>query len=389
MIKKRKSKRNRDDQYFVSHIFPEKCPLDTYIPAIIGKKERIVVFGDIHGDYNLTLELFKKANLIVENNGKIIWTGQDTYVVQVGDQIDRCRPDIQRGLMCDNPKTTSGDEANDIVIMELFNDLNRQARLVGGAVISLLGNHEIMNVQGNLAYVSYEGLKQFENYIDKNNPRRSFQSGQEAREYAFQEGNEYGTMLGCTRLAVVIIGSNLFVHAGIINGLIKELQINKKSDFESINIKIRKWLLGLIDRDEIEHIIKNSETSMFWSRILGKIPAGTSLSDPKCYQYISNVINFLQVGSIIIGHTPQSFMENMSINSTCSGKVWRVDNGSSAAFNNFDKNYLKTGKVTDSRRVQYLEILNDNDYRVCDATGCFNETGVSFRSELAQFASSH
>jgi hypothetical protein len=182
-------------------------------------------------------------------------------------------------------------------------------------------------------------------------------------------------MMGCTRLPAVIIGSNIFVHAGIIDALIEEISLKGVEDFEKINIKIKRWLLGLLDQKYIDHIIY-SKNSMFWSRILGKIPPGVSLTDTRCMDNIKNVLNLFQIGSIVIGHTPQSFMYSNDINSTCDNKVWRVDNGSSSAFNNFDTVFKETGIYTSSRRTQYLEIINDTNYFVCDGTGCKKEIRI-------------
>ena len=62
----------------------------------------------------MTFESLKIAKLI-DNNGK--WIGGDTVVVQVGDQVDRCRPVDNE---CDHPKETVNDEASDIKILFLF-----------------------------------------------------------------------------------------------------------------------------------------------------------------------------------------------------------------------------------------------------------------------------
>ncbi len=360
-----------DEREFIEKIFPDICDAYPYVPAIIEAKKRICVFGDIHGDWKLAIEMLTAAKLISKKNKKIKWIGKDTYVVQVGDQIDRCRP--VPGMRCDNPHTTKNDENSDIKIMKLFNDLNGQAIKVGGAVISLLGNHEIMNAMGQLQYVSHQGIKQFESYVDPSNPNLKFSNGGEARTHAFGPGNEYGKMMGCTRLPAVIIGSNVFVHAGIVDALINEIELNGLEDFEKINIKIRRWLLGLLDQNYVEHIIKYSKNSMFWTRILGKIPPGTSMSNPMCMDNIKNVLSLFKVGSMVIGHTPQSFLYSDDINSTCDNKIWRVDNGSSAAFNVFDTNLSKSGIKSTSRRTQYLEIRNDSEYYVCDKTSCQRE----------------
>ena len=109
---------------------------------------------------------------------------------------------------------------------------------------------------------------------------------------------------------------------------------------------------------------------MFWVRLLGKIRPNVSFEDEICKNNISKVLEMFSIGSIIIGHTPQSFMYSDDINGTCSGKVWRVDNGSSDAFSMFDVNIMRNGEYSKSRRVQYLEIIDDDIYYVCDEKKC-------------------
>lgn len=351
---------------FITTEFPNKCKefgID-YIPAILKKVPRLIVFGDIHGDFKLFIKMLEIAQVAtLDNTGSYSWIGGSTYVVQVGDQIDRCRP--MGNMTCTDPRMTVDDEASDVKILELANKLHIQATKQGGAMISLLGNHELMNATGVLTYVSHAGLKEFENYRD---PKTGeiFKSGIEGRQHAFKPGNQYGKLLGCTRLPAIIIGKHLMVHAGIVNGLIEQLGLSEKNDLESINISIRKWLLGMINEKNIRNIIDSSRTSMFWTRILGNIPPNTSLNNPSCVGQIGNVLKLFGIGSIIVGHTPQSFTYSDDINQTCDGKVWRVDNGSSSAFHRFDRDKLTTGKVKHSRRPQILEIIDDKKYFIND-----------------------
>ena len=137
------SKINKED--FINNIYPDMCAGYQYIPAILPSVARLLVMGDIHGDYNLLITMLRIGKLIdIDSSGNILWQGGSTYVVQVGDQIDRCRP--ISNMLCTNPKTTYQDEASDIKIMTLCNELHKQAIKTGGAFISLLGNHEIMNM---------------------------------------------------------------------------------------------------------------------------------------------------------------------------------------------------------------------------------------------------
>ena len=354
-----------DNKEFAEKIFKKHCPKYDYIPSILPKVKRLIVFGDIHGDYKLLIHLLQLGKLIkINKKDKIKWIGKNTYVVQVGDQIDRCRP--LPNMICSSQYTTIDDEASDIKIMELCNNLHEQANKVGGKFISLIGNHEIMNVLGAFPYVSHLGLKQFETYVDPKKPELKFESGEEARKHAFASGNEIGTMLGCSRLSAVIIGSNLFVHAGIVDGLINEINLSSIEDFETINVAIRQWLLGLLSKKYIKHIIKSSPNSMFWTRLLGQIPPNTPLSDPVCSEQIGSVLKMFKIGSIVIGHTPQSFIHSDMLNHTCDNKVWRVDNGSSSAFDRFDSVKISSGKNAFSRRPQILEIINDNEFYIID-----------------------
>jgi len=321
-------------------IYAKKCPGMIYIPTILPAVSRIVVFGDIHGDYSVLLKMLKISKVA---DDALKWTGKNTHVIQIGDQIDSYR---KGRLTRDNPELVKNDTGDDIKIMELCNTLHAQAIKEGGMFISLLGNHELMNNQGDMRYVSHKNIEIFKG-------KNGIADGLASRTHSFAPGNEIATMMGCTRMACIIIGEHLFVHAGIINELIDELGITKATDLESINMAVQLWLLGLLKDKESDYINKilNAKNSMFWARILGEIDSGLSLSNPKCKDCISKVLTTLKIGNMVIGHTPQS-MRNRNSNSTCDNRIWRIDNGSSYAFNSM-------GDIP-TRRVQVLEITHDH-----------------------------
>src|SRR5207248_1697127 len=93
--------------------------------------ERIVAVGDVHGDYEQFTGVLASAGLI---DGHGDWTGGKTHLVQNGDIVDR-GPDSR-------------------AVMDLLMKLEKQAAAAGGAVHALIGNHEAMNVYGDLRYVS-------------------------------------------------------------------------------------------------------------------------------------------------------------------------------------------------------------------------------------------
>ena len=345
-------------------IYKKYCSKYEKIPHILPKSKRIIAIGDIHGDMQLTIDCLKLAKIINDDND---WIAEpsDTIVVQIGDQIDRCRPTEK--LKCDNPETTPFDENSDIKILEFFTDLNKKARKKGGHVISLLGNHEILNVDGNMNYVSYEGIKQFENEINPDT-KEKFKSGLEARKFLFKNGNKYANFLACTRQTAVIIGSNLFVHAAILPDLAKKFKINQ------LNLLIKKWLLGIINNSDkikgigkLSDILFNYEKSPFWPRFLGNLPPNVSIEDEDCVDYLIEPLELYNCNNMIIGHTPQPFTKNNSgINVTCRYEdkeikkgVWRIDVGSSLGFENF-----KNKKIKKNTKPQVLEILNDNEFNI-------------------------
>ncbi len=207
--------------------------------------------GDIHGDFNVTIETLKLAKVI---NDDYEWIAEpkDTVVVQIGDQIDRCRPFLND---CLHEDTTIDDENSDVKILKFFTELHSKALKHGGAVYSLLGNHEIMNVQGKLKYVSKKGIDGFTEYKDSNNEKITFENGMEGRKYAFEPGNELAKFMACTRQTAIIIGSFLFVHAAIIPKLLKKYKIKNKNNLSKINKLIRLWLLDILKEQKIDTLL--------------------------------------------------------------------------------------------------------------------------------------
>ena len=99
--------------------------------APVEPQNRIVTIGDIHGEFDDFCRILKRAHVLDEQNH---WIGGSTTLVQTGDVIDR------------GPK---GREA-----MDLLMALETEAGKAGGRVIPLLGNHEVMNLLGDLRYVT-------------------------------------------------------------------------------------------------------------------------------------------------------------------------------------------------------------------------------------------
>ena len=306
------------------------CKKSSSFPSRLPPVKRIIVIGDLHGDWDATIKSLKIANLIDDNNK---WIGDDTVVVQLGDQIDRCR-----NFPCDKPGSTIDDEASDIKILLYFTELHRMAQKVGGAVYSIVGNHELMNVQGDMRYVSYENIKEFDNYYKK----PGMESGMKSRINAFKPGNPLANFLACTRQMVLIIGTNLFVHAGIIP------EMANKYTVEEMNKKLSLYLQNKLD-ETIENDILFSDVnkSPLWTRIFGV----STQSNLECDSLMTALKKY-GVKRIFVGHTPQI---DKGISNICDGAIWQVDYGASKAFDTFNiNNGTKKSKV-----YQVLEIIDD------------------------------
>jgi len=103
-------------------------PSGTTVP---GAPQRIVAIADVHGAYEEFLSILLRMGLIDADHK---WAGGSTIFVQVGDVPDR-GPETRKAL-------------------DLLMELEREAPAQGGKVIPLLGNHEVMQMIGDLRYTT-------------------------------------------------------------------------------------------------------------------------------------------------------------------------------------------------------------------------------------------
>ncbi len=147
--------------------------------------DRIVVIGDIHGDLKRFKNILINAK-IINNNLEWIAVPFNTIVIQMGDQIDS----LNR-----SNEIKDWEKIKDIEMLYFTNSLDNLAKIKGGRLLSLIGNHELMNILGNFSYVS-----QNSNYINRHN--------------GFKPNGELSNILA-NRPLVVKINDLLFCHAGI------------------------------------------------------------------------------------------------------------------------------------------------------------------------------
>ncbi|GAA6018159.1 hypothetical protein JCM8202_000204 [Rhodotorula sphaerocarpa] len=121
------------------------------------KQQRIVAVGDVHGDLPALMAILRNAGI---SDLKGHWIAGSDILVQTGDIVDR------------GPDT--------IALYKFFQTLRGQAESAGGAVISLLGNHEMMNELGDWRYVTKEDIASFHG---ERNRREAFLTGWIGQEF--------------------------------------------------------------------------------------------------------------------------------------------------------------------------------------------------------------
>ncbi len=172
---------------------PTPPPTPAPIPdpqSVFSGVTRIVAIGDVHGDLDAFRDVLELAGLL-DAGGH--WSGGKTHLVQTGDILDR------------------GDDGR--AIMDLLMRLQVEARKTQGAVHCLLGNHEVMNMLGDLRYVTEPDLAAYADLSPIPDPPEA-PRGRLGHDIAFAETGRYGRWLRGLP-AVIKVNDTLFVHGGL------------------------------------------------------------------------------------------------------------------------------------------------------------------------------
>lgn len=249
----------------------------------------VVAVGDVHGDLAATREVLRRAGLIDEADR---WIGGNAVLVQTGDQLDR------------------GDDEPEILL--LFDRLAAEAKAAGGAVYALLGNHEIMNVLGDLRYVTDEGFRDFPLPEGAKLPPEVAELPPKVRgrAYAFAPGGPWARRLA-GRNVVVVVGDTVFVHGGV-------LPEHVDADLAELNRVTRAFLAG--DRSKGPEVLGRlmAADSPVWTRAYG------DGDDPRMCATLDAALTKLGAARMVVGHTVQ---RSGGITSACNGRLYRIDVG--------------------------------------------------------------
>jgi hypothetical protein len=290
-------------------------------------QNKIIAVGDLHGDFEAYQAILKDAGLI-DTKGK--WNGGDTIFVQTGDVPDR-GPDSLK-------------------IINHLRKLQKQARRKGGRVVTLVGNHEAMNMTNDLRYVHGGEYAAFKNSKSKGLRDRVYKAIKPAVETFYLQQNPDLTPAAIKSLwqkenplgklehqvawapdgevgkwivqnpAISVIDGSLFVHGGL----------SEKYTHFSIEQMNALTAKALISQDENPESIINDDLGPLWYRGLIKgstfvtvdgIPLTTG-------QEIDLVRESFEVDRIIVGHSPAL----KGIVSSHNNKLIQIDTGASAYY---------------------------------------------------------
>lgn len=278
---------------------------------VFPEAPRLVAVGDVHGDYEQFVTLLKQAGVI---NNKAHWIGGTTTLVQTGDVPDR-GPDSRK-------------------VMELLMSLTAEAKKAGGRVLPLVGNHEAMNVLGDLRYV-HPG--EYEAFRSSNSPKLQERAwrllsdstlradtayrakwfaehplGWVEQRLAFEGNGRYATWIRENN-AVVKVGDLLFLHGGVSPKYVD-------SSIVALNSGVRTALSG--SNTPPKGNMAEDEEGPLWYR-------GLATGDETLLAaHVDSVLRKFGVSHIVIGHstTQGAIMPRFG------GKVILIDAGLSAAY---------------------------------------------------------
>jgi hypothetical protein len=365
---------------------------------------RVVVVGDVHGAHSALVEILAATGLI---DAEARWTGGATHLVSLGDLLDR------------------GPEAR--AALDLLMRLQDEATAQGGRVHVVLGNHEVMNLMGDLryltapdyaafaaeetetlraaAYLSYASRREVADeatlaLFDETYPRGYF-----ARQQAMSADGTYGTWL-LSLPAIVVINDTAYVHAGL-------PPLVATTTLESLNAgiatKLRRYLelretlasagvlpVGDMTRDrEIAQAALASATDPTGIREFLELGESPELGVEGPFWYRGSVyckpllerpileaaLEQLAVARVVVGHTPTA---DRRAHSLYDGKLLMLDTGMLAAY----YNGRPTALVIEDERmhVQYADPLERSALEQGDADEPYPLTEPELVAALEQAA---
>ncbi len=228
-------------------------------PVKYDNVNKIITVSDIEGNYN-TFRNFLINNKVINKN--LNWIFGKGHLVLLGDFIDRGYFSTQ--------------------ILWFIYKLEQEAEKKGGKVHFILGNHEIMNMQGDNRYS-----------VSKYNIISAILEKQQLELY---NSNSFLGRWMASKNTIELINGNLFVHGGIDPKLLK-LGINLREINEFIKKNYYRRYYPKRNDSDLERLLLSPKNSPYWYR--GYFKNSVSQKD------INQILTYFNAKKIIVGHTVQ------------------------------------------------------------------------------------
>lgn len=284
--------------------------------------ERLIAISDIEGNFD-AFQSFLLRNGVIDGNHA--WTFGDGHLVLNGDFVDR------------------GDQVSQV--LWLIYKLEEQALQHGGKVHFVLGNHEIMNMQGNASYADMK-------YIAAAQRVSRLQGWSQATRYLYSEQSETGRWLRSKNVAEKI-GPYIFVHGGL-----NTAQVAAGLTLPEMN-QIARQHYGATPSQAAAtgkvQVVLSHYTSPYWDRSLSMdwlLGAYFLLRDPvdsrvqrTTQDELDKVLAHFGAQTVVVGHTVVD-----QVQADYGGKVIKMD--------------VRHGRSKGSPQTQGLLIEGGQVYRV-------------------------
>jgi hypothetical protein len=329
------SRRRRATALYLSLlVFAVRASVARDIPSTWTGVRKVIVIGDLHGDYENFEKIIKGTGLV---DSGLHWTAGDTHFVQTGDIMDR-GPDPKK-------------------ILDVLMALEGEAETAGGKVHVLLGNHEELNIGGVIfRYPDYLTVDQFTSFLPEKYRARQERELEKhlniarargdrtppevlaeefwntlkndpvaQREYLVNFNNKYGKWL-LRRNIIIKIDETVFVHGGISEAF-------SLWGLEKINDLYRKELSDIQKALVYEEPTYPAKLELayrgdgpLWYRDLATV------SEPDMREEVNRILANLGARHLVIAHTPRTAVTIAQMR-RFDGRVWIVDTGISKAYN--------------------------------------------------------
>ena len=254
------------------------------LAANAGEVSPICAVGDMHGDMDHALHALRLCG-VVDAAGN--WIGGSSTVVQTGDVMDRGNASLP--------------------LLELLWSLREQAAAAGGELLMLMGNHELLNMQGATHYVEQGELSEFGGvaaWRRAMHPRR----GEYGHRLSAQPGAAVRGEGACR---------TLFLHAG--------LRLSVGAAYSSVD-GLNTALTAQVRANSGP--LLDSRTGPLWFRGYARPNAASLTEDEACAELRATVASFGEGAlRMTVGHNIVPFVATR-----CEGALHMIDVGMSGAY---------------------------------------------------------